>query len=81
MMPIKTWGVTEGCIFGKRILCSSVPAVEWLTCGLHHGGATTAEDLIPIFGSRLAADAKCVLSLPTLLEAVFFPNNTIKYAF
>jgi hypothetical protein len=43
--------------------------------------ATTAEDLIPIFGSRLAADAKCVLSLPTLLEAVFFPNNTIKYAF
>jgi hypothetical protein len=24
---------------GKRILCSSVPAVEWFTCGLHHGGA------------------------------------------
>ena len=51
-----------------RVPLLSPPAKRLRTCGRRE----RETDRGPIFGSRLAADAKCIIHLPTPLDVVFF---------
>jgi len=51
-----------------RVPLLSPPAKRLRTCGRRE----RETDIGPIFGSRLAADAKCIIHLPTPLDVVFF---------
>ena len=50
-----------------RVPLLSPPAKRLRTCGRRE----RETDIGPIFGSRLAADAKCIIHLPTPLDVVF----------